>query len=591
MKLKYIISTAILLAGIFSCDVTDLTPLDSLTDESYWNKPEDLKLYATRLYTDFVKPSVKLDERSDNCLTTNYNDYLFNEKNIPTNSDDGKEDDQEDKEIWSWKKIRACNFFMTRYKQVPGDDSEINPYVAEVRFFRALDYFKKIKKYGDVPYYDKDLQTNDTELLYKARDSRDFVLGKIIEDLEFAIEWLPEPSKAEEGRLHKYVAMTQLARVCLHEGTFRKYHNVSSGTFSSEELLKKAATMAEAIMSSGLYDIVKGDNAGCGQMPFDNYPLYYSNQFIQESLVGNRECILPRIYIVDLFMHQTGRQAGEAGIGYSKDFIESFLCKDGKPIAVSSLYQGDETLEQEIMNRDPRLYQIIDNKNKPYLVMNGTRQVNPYSNVSPSGAVTGYQMVKFKSPLQAQAEARKTTYDWFLYRYAEVLLIFAEAKAELGECTQDVLDRTINLLRDRVEMSHLTVSPEVDANAVNYGYTISPLLYEIRRERRIELADEGFRWDDIVRWKAGKLLENPKTFLGMRVTPEVAALYPTGTFYGENGVQTVNYNGKDLIRPYAGKGLDDTGRKWTANDKRYLEPIPLEELTLNSNLTQNPGWE
>lgn len=591
MKRTYLIYTILILIGITSCDVTDIFPKDSLTDDSYWSKPEDLKLYANRLYTQFPNPGVKLDEKSDNCLTTNYNTLLFNESNIPTNYDDGKEDDQEDKEVWSWKKIRACNFFMTRYQQVVGDESEINPYVAEVRFFRAMDYFQKIKKYGDVPYYDKDLQTNDTELLYKARDSRDFVLGKIIEDMEFAIEWLPEPSKAEEGRLHTYAAMTLLARIYLHEGTFRKYHQVSNSTFSSDDLLRKAAATAEKIMNSGLYDIVKGDNSGSGQMPFENYPLYYSNQFIQESLVGNRECILPRIYIVDLLMHTTGRQAGEAGIGYSKDFIESFLCKDGKPISVSDMYKGDEMLEKEIQDRDPRLYQLIDNKNKPYLVIDGERQVNPYTNVSPSAAVTGYQMVKFKSPLQAQAEARKTTYDWFLYRYAEVLLIYAEAKAELGECTQDVLDRTINKLRDRVEMPHLTISPVADPKAVNYGYSVSPLLYEIRRERRIELADEGFRWDDIVRWKAGKLLENPKTFLGMRVTPEVAEIYPEGTFYGENGVQTASYDGKELIRPYAGKSLDDAGRKWSDNDKRYLNPLPLEELNLNSNLVQNPGWE
>lgn len=589
MKLKYIISAAILVFGVAACDTLDISPKDALTDASYWTKPEDLKLYATRLYEHFPEPpegDAKLDDRSDNCLTTSYNTFLFNESNVPTNYDKDKK-----KDIWSWERVRACNFFMARYQQVIGSESEINQYVAEVRFFRALDYFKKIKRYGDVPYYDKDLQTDDTELLYKARDSRDVVLGKIIEDLEFAVEWLPEPSRAEEGRLHTYAAVAQLARVCLHEGTFKKYHAVSSGSLSSDELLRKAAAAAEKIMNSGLYDIVKGDNAGCGQLPFESYPLYYSNQFIQESLTDNRECILPRIYVVDLLTHQTGRFVGQAGMGYSKDFIESFLCTDGKPISLSNLYEGDETLEQEIRNRDPRLYQLVDNLHKPYLVIDGVRQVNPYTDVSPSGAVTGYQMVKFKSPLQEQAEARKTTYDWFLYRYAEVLLIYAEAKAELGECTQEVLDRTINKLRDRVEMAHLTIAPVADPQAVNYGYAVSSLLYEIRRERRIELAEEGFRWDDIVRWKAGKLLENPKTFLGMRVTPEVIAMYPEGTFYGEKGAQTANYEGKELIRPYTGKSLDDAGRKWSDNDKRYLEPIPTAELNLNTNLTQNPGWE
>ncbi|MDR1603033.1 MAG: RagB/SusD family nutrient uptake outer membrane protein [Tannerella sp.] len=580
MKRIYFLFATIVCLGLFSCNITDISPKDSLTDESYWTKPEDLKLYANKLYENLPSPA-HLDNTGDNFITTNYSSLLFNESNVPTNNSGSN---------WSWTVIRACNFFLTRYQSVQGTEEEINPYVAEVRFFRALNYFGKIKLYGDVPFFDRDLQTSDADLLYKARDPRDLVLGKIIEDLEFAVQWLPEPNRAEAGRLHKYAALTQLARVCLHEGTWKKYHGAPAGNLSSEQLLRKAAQTAETVINSGLYDIVKGDDAGCGQMPFEGYSLHYSNQFVQESLTDNPECILPRIYVVDVVMHGLSRSAGSGGTGLSKDFIESFLCKDGKPVGSSSLYRGDETLETELTDRDPRMYQVIDNLHKPFLVMNGERQVNPYTSVAPSGAVTGYPCVKFRSPLQAQHEANKTTYDWFIYRYAEVLLIYAEAKAELGECTQDVLDKTVNKLRDRVEMPHLTVSPEIDPHPVNYGYDISPLLYEIRRERRIELIAEGFRWDDIVRWKAGKLLENPKTFLGMRVTPQVAEIYPEGTFYGETGVQTAVYEGKELIKPYKGKSLDDAGRRWTDNDKRYLEPIPLEELTLNSNLTQNPGW-
>lgn len=589
MKLKYILFAASLLLGTASCDFTDIDPLDSLTDKSYWNKPDDLKLYANQLYNNGLPgPSLALENKTDNCISTNYNALLFNEKNVPTSSRK-EENDDKDLDVWHWEKIRACNFFLARYHTVKGTEADINKYVAEVRFFRSLDYFSKIKKYGDVPYYDKDLQTQDKDELYKPRDPRGTVLAKIIEDLEFAIQWLPEPGRAEEGRLHKYAALTQLARVCLHEGTFRKYHQLTDN-YTASELLKKAASTCETIMASGLYAIPKGDDAGCGQKPFENYPLFYSNQFVQEVLTGNKECILPRIYKTDLVTHQVGRRVNEAGMGYSKDFVEAFLCTDGKPIATSALYKGDETIEKEIANRDPRLYQVIDNTHKPYLVINGLQQTNPYTNVSPSGAVTGYHSVKFKSPLMEQAEARKSTYDWFVYRYAEVLLVYAEAKAELGECSQEVLDRSINLLRERVDMPSLTVSPEADPKAVSYGYAISPLLYEIRRERRIELNLEGFRWDDIVRWKAGKLFENPKTFLGMRITPDVVKLYPDGTFYGEKGVQTIAVDGAELIRPYTGKSLDDPGRKWTNNDKRYLEAIPLDELSINTNLKQNPGW-
>lgn len=581
MKLKNLLYIIGFAGIISSCEVTDISPLDSVTDATYWSSVSDLQLYANNFYTNLTAPGVDKDNTSDNCITTNYSSFLFNESTIPSTASDAG---------WTWTNIRACNFFLNRYQQVKGNEAEINIYVAEVRFFRALDYFGKIKKFGDVPWYEKDLQTTDTDELYKGRDSRDLVLGKIIADLEFAIEWLPEYGKAITGRLTKDAARTQLARVCLHEGTYKKYHNLS-GTPSSGELLRKAADVAEAIMNSNNYEIVKGSDSGSGQKPFEGYPLYYCNQFVQEDLTQNKECILARIYEDGIVTHETGRQAGTLGTGLSKDFIESFLCDDGLPISSSNRYLGDDYIETEIKNRDPRLYQIVDNQKRPYLVINGEQQVNPYTNVDPSGAVTGYPCVKFRSPLSIQAEARKTTYDWFVYRYAEVLLIYAEAKAELNECTQQVLDQTINKLRDRVNMPHLTVNPSIDPSPIDYGYTISPLLYEIRRERRIELITEGFRLDDIKRWKAGKLFENPKTMLGIRVTPKVISVYPAGVFGGENGRPLIEYNGKTYLRPYLGKSLTEPGRKWSDTDKRYLDPLPTGEILLNPNLTQNPGWK
>lgn len=581
MKLKYIFYSIGLFAMMASCEVTDISPKDAITDDTYWANVSDLELYANNLYTNLTGPGVNKDDVSDNCVTTNYSGYLFNEITIPSTASDAG---------WSWTNIRACNFFLHRYQQVSGNEADINQYVAEVRFFRALDYFGKIKKFGDVPWYDKDLQTSDKEELYKGRDSRDFVLGKIIEDLEYAIQWLPAYGKAPEGRLTKDAARTQLARVCLHEGTYKKYHKLS-GSPTAEELIRKAADISGTIMTEGNYDIIKGSDAGSGQKPFDGYPLAYGNLFVQEDLVSNNECILPRIYEDGILTHETGRHAGILGSGLSKDFIESFLCSDGLPISLSNSYEGDDYIETEVKNRDPRLYQIVDNLNRPYLVMNGEQQVNPYPNVDPSGAVTGYSCVKYRSPLPIQAEAQKTSYDWFVYRYAEVLLIHAEAKAELNECTIDVLNQTINKLRDRVAMPHLTVNPVVDPNAIDYGYAVSPLLYEIRRERRIELIAEGFRMDDIKRWKAGKLFENPKTILGIRVTDKVISVYPDGVFGGQSGRPLIEYNGKTYLRPYLGKSLTEAGRKWADNDKRYLDPLPTGELLLNTNLKQNPGWE
>lgn len=581
MKLKYILCMAAFAGAFTACDVTDKSPIDSLTDASYWRTVQDLKLYANGLYGNLDAPSVTKDNTSDNCVTTSYSSWLFNESSVPATAGSAG---------WTWGNIRTCNFFLQRYETVSGTESEINQYVAEVRFFRALDYFGKIKAFGDVPWYEKDLQTTDKDELYKARDSKDFVLGKIIEDLEFAITWLPDLGKQESGRLTKDAARTQLARVCLYYGTYKKYHN-ESGPPTSGELLSKAITLTNEIMNSNNYAIVKGTDPGCGQLPFEGYPLYYSNQFVQEDLSSNKETILARYYEDGVLMHQTGRQAGSSGTGLSKDFVESFLCTDGLPISVSKMYKGDESLEDEFVNRDPRMYQIIDNRNKPFTIINGEQQVNPFPACGANDAVTGYPCVKFRSPLQAQWEANKTTYDWFVYRYAEVLLINAEAHVELGTCTQEVLDRTVNQLRDRVGMPHMTTSPVADPAAIDYGYEVTPLIYEIRRERRIELVTEGHRLDDLKRWNAMKVFENPKTMLGIRITDAVRKLYEGNVvFGGADGRPTVEYQGKTYLFQYPSKSLDDPGRKWSPNDKRWFSPLPTDELTLNPNLKQNPGW-
>ena len=329
-------------------------------------------------------------------------------------------------------------------------------------------------------------------------------------------------------------------------------------------------------------------------------------------MTTNKECILARVFQADVLTHNLARTGGS---GFSKDFAESFLCKDGLPITNSSLYKGDETLDDEMTNRDPRMYQIIDSKFRPYTVKtNGMRVVNSgindkkefsvseepgndvHSAPGLSGTATGYSPIKLISASQSQQDAVKTSsYDWFVFRYAEVLLIYAEATCELGECTQAILDETINKLRDRVEMPHLITNPVADLNPVDYGYTISPLLYEIRRERRIELALEGFRYDDIMRWNAMKLFENPKTYLGMRITDKVKELYQPEIFEGETARSLVEYDGKTYICMYPGKALQEAGRKWETNDKRLYYPIPTSQIVLSAShgglLKQNPGWE
>lgn len=591
MNIKHILFASVLGGmALTSCDYTDIDPIDSFTDQSYWKSLSDLELYANGLYGLLSSPTATGDNASDNFVPNSPSSYLFNTLTLPSSASSSNG--------WYWNDIRSCNYFLQRYSTVQdGSEAEINRYVAEVRFFRGLLYYDKVQMFGDVPYYEKDLQTGDTEELYKARDPRNYVIGKIIEDFEYAIQWLPEKSAAEQGRLNKDAARTQLARICLYYGTYMKYHNESADSnypdITSEKLLQKAKSLTDEIINSGNYEIVQATDAEAATQAYDGYPLYYANLFVMEDMSNCKEAILCRFYKEGTLTHETGRQVSQNGTGLSKDFIESFLMKDGTPIYnEGSGYQGDENQETEIANRDPRLYQLIDNQHKPYLVQSGVPVQNQVANCTYSQGVTGYPCTKFHSANSEQAEARNTYYDWFVYRYAEVLLINAEACAELGVCTQAVLDKTINKLRDRVEMAHLTTTPVADAKPINYGYTISNLLYEIRRERRIELVAEDFRLDDLKRWNAMTLLENPKTMFGLKITPSVIAEYGAAniTFGGEDGRPTIEYQGDTYLYQYTSYALDYEGRKWTSSDRRWLYPIPTNEIVLNPNLTQNPGW-
>lgn len=583
--------------------VLDTVPQGVVTDLNFWTTADNLKLYANNFYPSLYVPDQNADVQSDNCVPNSPNNWLYNIATVP-NSGGGWD-------AGSWASIRNCNYFLSHYQAATGDISEINHYVGEIKFFRAYEYFNKVKTFGDVPWINKELNVNDSSYLFKPRDPQQLVVDSILSDLNFAVANLKIPDNVEVGRIHKYAAMQLLARVALYQGTYMKYRNINGW----ESYLNVAASTAQDMMGTGIYEIVRptqtyffqeGDiiDAGANIVATRDYPLFYREQFIQEDLTKNKECVLPKIYSTGLLTHGLSRSVNESGVGVSKDFIEAFLCVDGLPITKSPQYRGDDSVILEMANRDPRFRNMIANRFLPYY-LNGSIPISQLYAPVNKNVPTGYMSSKFRSPIPEQNEANQSTYDRFIFRYAEVLLIFAEAKAELGTITQADLDNSINLLRARMDepdipggaMGRLTLNPVPDPNAVTitgeprYGYTITPLLYEIRRERRIELAFEGFRWDDIVRWKAGSLIENPKTVYGMVVNNAVQAQYNSyfgfNVFQGMEFVTIQDWDGetKQLIDPYPGTDV----RRW--DDRLYHRPIPLDQISLSKgNLKQNPGW-
>ena len=561
-KYSHILATAAFCMALpfASCsDMLDLYPESSVSDENFWTSEQDLELFANGFYG--ILPGAQgpgADDQSDCYVNEKPNTWLFNLETVPTSGGGWSDGD--------WGNIRSANYFMNRYTRVQGEEEAINRQVAVVRFFRAWEYFYKVRRFGDVPWYETDLNT-DSEELYKGRDDRKVVVPHILEDLDFAIEHLPEASQTETGRLHRAAALAFKSRVCLYEASFRKYH----GLGDYEELFRQAADAAWEIIDSGHYAVWS-----TGDEERDYYDL-----FIQEDLSTNSECIMPRVYELDLLMQNNTRQMEESYTGMSRAMFEQYLCADGLPTGVSPTY-GTEApmLADELMRRDPRLRQSIDNPTLPYKYSgDGTPTYNALPSLDTKYCTTGYHVMKWHSPEPEQWNIGLSTLDVFIFRYAEVLLNYAEAKAELGECDQEVLDLTINALRDRVGMPHLTAEVGYsDPNWPDYGYDLSPLLYEIRRERAVELLGEGFRWDDIVRWAAGRLIENPKTMLGMWMSDEMRAAY------GDSFSRTVTEDGFLVVYP------DNDSRMW--DDKLYLHPLPIDQLTLNpSLLPNNPGWE
>lgn len=554
--MKYLIQSilvAVTLLTVSCNDYLDRFPKDSFSEPTFFKTENDLIYYANQFYGSLPVQRMDNDNNSDNMVPQNINTFLAGMYTVPGSGGGWASGD--------WANIRSCNYFLEHYSRAETSFKE--RYAGEVRFFRALFYWYKVVNFGDVPLLLKALDDNSEEL-YGPREKREKVMDEVVlEDLKFAVANLPEKNQAAAGRLHKDAARALMSRICLWEGTYRKYRNIEG----ADTYLDACVKASEELMDAG-YDIYSTGNTDED----------YRNLFIQKDLRSNPEAIFYRAYITDKNTHNYTRQASENNTGMSKDFVDSYLfLDDGKPIGLTSHPYDDSTPAKECEGRDPRYTQTIAT---PGFIMTLPDLAVNLPAIGTSRTSTGYWNIKGRSSDLAQFNTDKSDLDLFIFRYAEVLLNYAEAKYELtGSLTIAELDKSINLIRDRVGMPHLTTNPDADPNAVNYGYTVAPLLYEIRRERRIELVGEGFRFNDIIRWKAGKLIEGVKTIRGMKLTDELRSQYADPSSLNNIAVDDDYYI---IVYPSIA-----TTRKW--NDKSYLYPLPTDEKD-RCHYEQNPGW-
>ena len=389
-----------------------------------------------------------------------------------------------------------------------------------------------------------------------------------------AISKLKKKSEVPAQRISKDIAYLLQSRVCLYEGTWEKYHqnDAFKGSTNGTAFLAKAAEAAKAVMDVGTYSLVTG-----------NPNQVYYDLFNQINLSSNKEILLWRSYSAaqgDQFTNQLWNWPH--GSGYTQDMVRMYLCTDGLPIALSPLYKGENDIRDVIKNRDPRFVQSVMNPGDPILI-NLKNDTNKYALPLLGGAQnnpTGYESQKFRRPQLDPATGNQSgELAYIIFRYAEALLNYAEAKAELGQLTQADLDLSINKLRERVGMPKMILATiPADPNWPDYGYSLPNYLQEIRREREVELLTEGFRFDDLMRWSAHKLFagKRPK---GAYFSAELKAAFPSLVVDANN-----------FIDPYK-TALSGPNGGWGFNPgKNYLLPIPINELTVNPALKQNPGW-
>ena len=573
-----------ILCGSCTEDFLERYPLDELSPNEFFKTANDLKLYANSFYV--LLPSHSgygggtfwSEGNSDNLVPAVPDMRLSGIRTIPSSGGG-----------WEWGNIRQANYFLDHcYDQLTETlDAEI--YIAEVKFFKAFLYFDLLKTFGDVPWFTHALDTDSPEL-FSPRESRTVVVDSIVACLDDAIDGLKLKNVSEPFRINKECAILLKARVCLYEGTWEKYHQGTAFGVSGRdgtEFLAMAASAAEQLMQLGSAGL---DNSGP-----DN--TVYWSLFNQLDYSANPEVLLWRKYDVGLEVtHNLGQYLPNAGgdIGITRSFADSYLCTDGQPISTSPLFGGYDSLALETLNRDPRMAQTfflpgdLRTVNRPGGAEDLIFDKPPLDGTAQWRATTGYCLYKGVNIDYAQQES----VGWMgsiVFRYAEALLIYAEALAELGTISQEDLDISVNLLRDRVgmvrlDLGNITVDPDWDFPG------LSPVINEIRRERRVELAFENTRWDDLARWRAHHLIVNQRPggvkYIGSNLEGTYFAIDGSGDpsiIVGEN----LYVDGEGFVDPYqillpSGFGFNP--------ERDYLSPIPSDELTLNSALIQNPGW-
>ena len=566
----------------------DQPPQDQISNSQYWKTAQDLESYTIQFYALFPNFRTLGSIAPDFFLGNIGRDAVFGSDHqimaTPTPQLNGTRTATISGGNWNWTGIRSVNIFFENYQKVNDVPDNINHFVGEAHFFKAWLYFEKVRLFGDVPWYTNSMLIDDP-VLYKARTKRTEVVDSILWHLDRATEKLKlrKDATGNNNRLSKEVALIFKSRVALFEGSWQEYHAGTPFATVGAAPNKYFQAAVDAVTELQIPNKYTVGITNTGKPASD-----YNSLFNSTNLVGNTEVALwtkfDRTQATFSHNFQIYVTSSTNQVSVTYQLVQNYLAKTGLAYdygAVASTLKGSAFLNKIGTDCDPRLSQVIwipgqtmwNNSGgtvlftKPFLDGAGQRRNS-----------TGFQLNKGVDPNDPTAggvQGFSTSCETgaVIFRYAEALLNYAEAKLELGQAPD--YSTSLNLLRRRAGMPNFGVI--ADANRLKYadwGYSVTDELNEVRRERAVELACEGFRYDDWRRWRAHNLFL-AKRPLGFPYLPSE---------YAANIVVPTNPDG--LVDPFK---TIITGYNFNVG-RDYLESIPINERTLNPNLTQNPGW-
>lgn len=600
MKKLFTIISLVSVLALTSCDKYLTRPnLDTFDDQNFWSTEQAMRAFAQGTYTAYLVGYSNAWSWGRYFTSGGFADEFYNTSIWTTTTATSGNG-------WTFSYVRRHNVMIARADLLPVSDEAKNHWKGVGRFFRAMEYADLVWSFGDVPFYDSEIYPSDpVDVLYKERQPAAEVCLKIMEDYQFAAENV----RLNDGvnQINRYLVLGMMSRELLELGTMLKYHGKDANG-AANQLLEKSKWAAEQLMNSGKFKIEDD----------------YRAMFASEDLSSNKEVIFYRQYVKAIVTHSlvtySSEFFGESQSGATLKALNNYLAVDGLPIKQSPVYNyaSDNNIrlyEDMYKNRDPRVYATLNDK----------MRLNGLDNGHASTGICVSKFTPYAFTNSDEYSSDKNSTDAPIIRYGEVLLNYAEACYELGQFDQNVADKTINVLRNRnikkdnkgevlpklpkmvISGNNVTANGEV-INDPDRDPSVSPILWEIRRERAVELFMEGHRKFDLKRWKKYSYIANTEVegkpqdivlgsyFDYTKLTAEdkakLFAKIDKAILYvpikGDSSFVAMNPIVSQLNR-----------RDWVEGDaiyeRQYFTSVPKDQIKLYKDngvvLTQNPGWD